>query len=598
MCDGYRASAPLGRAWRDVLSAFQPALGPVLARARPALAGRWAARGLLAMAFAVLAGCATAPAGPRNAGSAGAPPAAQATQADSGADSGISGGIWSPLTRRSSPAMVPGGLLQPIQTGSTMAFQVVTLDTPTDLWERVRRGFALANLEGDLVNQHEQWYATRPDYIQRMTERSSKYLFHVVEELERRNMPAELALLPFIESAFNPQAVSSAKAMGMWQFMPGTGKDFDLTQNAFRDDRRDVLASTRAALDYLQLLHRMFNDWHLALAAYNWGQGNVKKAIERNQRKGLPTGYEDLTMPAETRHYVPKLQAVKNIIARPSSFKTRLPNIGNHPFFDTVAIDKDMDVAQAARLAEIAEEDFRALNPSLHRPIIMASGSPQILLPWDNAGVFKRNLQYHIGPLASWTAWAVPGHMRTADIAKRFSMSDSELRQLNQIPPNMLVRAGSTLLVPRNSNAQAEVPSHLAEHAHLSLQPETVRQRATTKARKHDTLATLAKRLSADVSDLAQWNKLSANASLRAGQSLVYYREVSARAATLSSAMTSPRASATIRTKSSASSKASPSVAPKSAAGTGRGNAAPRKSRTAVAPKPSRSNKPVKPRRN
>ena len=213
-----------------------------------------------------------------------------------------------------------------------------TPNASSDLWVRIRQGMGMADLRGPRVQRRENWYASRPDYIQRMTERSGRYLFHIVEEIERRQMPMELALLPFIESAFNPEAVSSARAAGMWQFMPATGKSFDLKQNAFRDERRDVLASTEAALDYLQQLHDRFGDWHLALAAYNWGQGNVNRAITRNARAGLPTAYTDLKMPLETQDYVPKLQAVKNIVMRPEAFGVTLPEIDNHPFFNSVTI--------------------------------------------------------------------------------------------------------------------------------------------------------------------------------------------------------------------------------------------------------------------
>src|SRR3990167_5542618 len=337
--------------------------------------------------------------------------------------------------------LYPEGPLQAITPGRAGSRQIASTEPPRELWDRIRRGFAMPDLQNELVTDREQWYASRPEYMQRMTERSSKYLFHIVEELERRQMPTELALLPFIESAFNPQAVSSAKAAGMWQFMPATGKYFDLKQNAFRDDRRDVLASTRAALDYLKKLHGMFGDWHLALAAYNWGEGSVGRALAKNQRTGQPTGYLDLNMPMETRFYVPKLQAVKNIVSAPAAFNSKLPLIENHPYFQSVTIRRDIDLALAAKLAEVPLADFKALNPSINRPVIMAAGTPQILLPWDNAEIYQSNLEgYSGGRLASWTVWIAPSTMRPADAAKRVGMGEAELRSVNNIPPKVVIR--------------------------------------------------------------------------------------------------------------------------------------------------------------
>jgi membrane-bound lytic murein transglycosylase D len=401
---------------------------------------------------------------------------------------------------------------------------VTPLQAPSELWDRIRRGYALPDLQNELVGVHERWYASRPDYIQRMTERSRKYLFHIVEEIERRNMPAELALLPFIESAFNPQAVSTAKAAGMWQFMPATGRDFELKQSVFRDDRRDVLASTRAALDYLQRLHTMFGDWHLALAAYNWGEGNVGRAIARNKRAGLGTGYEDLNMPNETRNYVPKLQAIKNIVGAPGNFNTELPLIENHPYFQEVEITRDIDVSLAARLADVKLEDFRALNPSASRPVILAAGTRRILLPWDNAEVFKRNFQAHnAGQFASWTAWTAPSTMSVAEAARRTGMSETELRAVNSIPPRMLIKAGSALLVARSARMNEDVSSQVADYGRLGLAPETTRRRATIKAGKGETVASIARRYKLSAANVAEWNKVSAGASFQAGQAVVLY---------------------------------------------------------------------------
>jgi membrane-bound lytic murein transglycosylase D len=399
--------------------------------------------------------------------------------------------------------------------------QLTAGEIPDDLWVRIRNGFAMPDLQVDLVQDREQWYANRPDYIERMTARSSKYLYHIVEEIERRGMPTELALLPFIESAFNPQAVSSARASGMWQFMPRTGKDFDLKQNAFRDDRRDVLASTRAALDYLQRLHGMFGDWHLALAAYNWGEGNVGKAVNRAQRAGESVAYTDLRMPAETRMYVPKLQAMKNLVANPQGNGIQLPSIPNHPYFQTVPLPRDMDVALVARLAEVPLEDFKALNPSAHRPVLLAGGTPHILLPWDNAEIFERNKETYAGRLASWTVWVAPKNMKVPEAAKKVGMSESDLRSVNKIPPQMVIKAGSALLVPRSVRQEKDVSSKVADNGQLNLTPEVTMRKQTIKARKKDSLASVAKRYRVAVADVAKWNNLSVDSSLESGQKLV-----------------------------------------------------------------------------
>ena len=411
--------------------------------------------------------------------------------------------------------------LQALPETASSSHKVAEVEIPADLWIRIRRGFAMPDLQVDLVQDREQWYANRPDYIERMTARSSKYLYHIVEEIERRGMPTELALLPFIESAFNPQAVSSARASGMWQFMPRTGKDFDLKQNAFRDDRRDVLASTRAALDYLQRLYGMFGDWHLALAAYNWGEGNVGKSINRNQRAGQPVAYTDLRMPAETRMYVPKLQAMKNLVANPQDKGVQLPSIPNHPYFQTVPLPRDMDVALVARLAEVPLEDFKALNPSAHRPVLLAGGTPHILLPWDSAEIFQRNKAAYEGRLASWTVWVAPKNMKVPEAAKKVGMSEDELRSVNKIPPRMLIKAGSALLVPRSTRQDNDVTSKVADNGQLNLAPEVTLRKRTIKARKKDSLASVAKRYRVAIADVAKWNNLSPDSALKSGQKLV-----------------------------------------------------------------------------
>ncbi len=377
----------------------------------------------------------------------------------------------------------------------------------------------MPDVDSELVRKWEQFYATRPDYVMRITERGGRYLFHIVEEIQRRKMPLDLALLPFIESAFNPQAQSSARASGMWQFMPGTGKDFELRQNVFRDDRRDVLASTRAALDYLQMLYKRFGDWHLALAAYNWGQGNVQRAQDRNAKANLPTDYLSLRMPDETRNYVPKLQAIKNIVLRPDAFSLSVPTLANESFFISVPIEHDIDAALVARLAGLTLEDFQQLNPQLNKPVILAAGVPKVLLPHDNAERFLRELPLHLGPRASWTAWVAPRTLKPADAAKLVGMSETSLRELNRIPPRMLVTVGSTLLVPRAAHATANVSEQIADHGMMALSPEAraLRQLSFRAGKKGDSVAAVAKRYGLSADNVARSNGVSSTAHFAPG---------------------------------------------------------------------------------
>jgi membrane-bound lytic murein transglycosylase D len=444
-----------------------------------------------------------------------------------------------PATPATAAAASDQGAVAPVPPADAESFDAKPIDpvepdrpvnlqdaaAETDLWARVRSGFAMPDLDTDLVRNREQWYANRPDYVQRMTERGSRYLFHVVEELNKRGMPMELALLPFIESAFNPQAMSVARASGMWQFMPLTGKDYDLKQNIFRDDRRDVLASTRAALDYLGRLHKMFGDWHLALAAYNWGEGNVQRAIARNQKAGLPTDYLSLRMPEETRYYVPKLQAVKNIVSRPEAFALVLPELKNHPYFLSVPIERDIDVTLAAHLADVSIEEFRYLNPQMNKPVILAAGTPQVLLPYDNANAFGAAVAQHKGRLASWTAWVAPKTMKTADAARHAGMDESELRAVNDIPPRMLVKAGSTLLVPRAAHRESDVSERIAENAMLALASDgpKLRRVAIKIGRKGDSVGGVARRFGVRTEQVAQWNKVATSARFGAGTTVVVY---------------------------------------------------------------------------
>ena len=328
---------------------------------------------------------------------------------------------------------------------------VATVDLTTessDLWARMRQGFAMRDLSMDLVTDRQIWYLARPGALRNTLERGRKYLYFIVEELEKRGMPTELALLPMVESAYNPMAYSPARASGLWQFIPSTGKDFSLDQNWWVDERRDIVASTNAALTYLQALYEMHGDWHLALASYNWGENAVARAVAKNKAAGLPTEFAYLSMPQETRYYVPKLQALKNIIANPQLFGITLPPIPNEPYFVSIGTRGGMDLHTAAQLAEMPMKDFLELNPSFNRPVIPGESDHHVIVPKDKAGTFVTNLENHDRPLLSWKTYTVERGERVEQIAARFGISPTKLREVNGLAPRMRPGPGYTLLVP------------------------------------------------------------------------------------------------------------------------------------------------------
>ncbi|MHB1291866.1 MAG: lytic transglycosylase [Sulfuricella sp.] len=422
------------------------------------------------------------------------------------------------------------GLLGSPSITSIKSLNVVASEEPVDLWDRIRDGFALEELDSPLVQNHVAWYTNRPEYMRRMVERSQLYLYHIVEEVEKRGMPTEVALLPMIESAFNPKAYSRSHASGIWQFIPSTGKNFGLEQNWWYDGRRDVMASTDAALDYLQKLHDMFDSWELALAAYNWGEGSVQRAIAKNRKKGLPTDYLSLTMPAETRNYLPKLMAIKQIIMDPAARNLALASIPNRPYFTSVASTQHIDLAVAARLAEMPLTEFVSLNPAYNRPVINAKGTRTLLLPVDKVDTFTSNLESYDKPLVSWKSYTPARGEKIDKVARRFSISIARLKEINSITRRNKLSAGQTLLVPLSRN-EATIP--VFDEAQQAIESEeteplSVSSRFIYAVKKGDTLASIAKRHKISATQIKALNHLRSN-RLSNGQKLVIRQETLAK---------------------------------------------------------------------
>ena len=397
--------------------------------------------------------------------------------------------------------------IQALEWGSEGDGEAAAEARHDDVWQRIRDGFRIdeAAAQNPLVAVHESWFSARPDNVRRLAERSRPYLFHIVEELDRRAMPMEIALLPMIESAFNPTALSPSAASGIWQFIPSTGRHYGLKQDTWYDGRRDFTAATSAALDYLGKLYLDFGDWQLALAAYNCGEGCIARAIQNNLQQGLPTDYASLSLPNETRHYVPKLLALRNLIQAPDRYGIAIKQLPNQPYFNQVTVHASMDLQSAARLANMSSDEFAALNAAFPRKLIRSDTPVNLLVPVDKTDKFQRNLE--TGNWDTWQPYAAQKGERAADIARRFDISLARLEEHNQLhlKKGKLVGA-QTILVP------------VKNHGVAAAQNDTP---AATPARhevqRGDTLFGIARRYGLTVAELAQANP-GLEGGLKAGQ--------------------------------------------------------------------------------
>ncbi|OHX14156.1 peptidoglycan N-acetylmuramoylhydrolase [Chromobacterium sphagni] len=363
----------------------------------------------------------------------------------------------SPAIAGADPAVRAPGVDEALAAGLDMMLQNSSLlRNGDDVWKRAREGFRLDEVNADVVRRQERFYASRPEYFKRTLDRSRKYLFHIMNEVERRGMPTEIALLPMVESAFVPTAlsrvpayISPTGASGLWQIMPATGRQYGLEQTWWYDGRRDVMESTRAALDYLQNLYAQFGDWSLALAAYNWGEGNVARALAKAQAAGLPPTYENIRLPNETRNYVPKLLAVRNILLNPEKYGMRLDKFPNKPYFVAVSTGKHMNIDIAARLAGISVAEFKELNPAFNLPVYAYKAGRQMLLPAGKADKFEANLDKWSKPLLTWEVYIPKSDANAKDIANEHGMSANQLLAANRLSGSTL-KAGQPVLVAMN----------------------------------------------------------------------------------------------------------------------------------------------------
>lgn len=397
-----------------------------------------------------------------------------------------------------------------------------------DVWHRVRDGFVIADHETlDAETQHQlRWFVEHPDYVARVVERARPYLYHIVEEIDKRGMPMEIALLPVIESGYKPHAYSKSHASGLWQFIPATGQVFGLDQTWWYDGRRDVIKSTNAALDYLQKLYGYFGDWQLALAAYNCGEGTVGRAIKRNQEQGLATDFWSLDLPAETTAYVPKLMAVSHLVKFSERYDISLSPIDNTPYLGVVNVGSQIDLALAAKMADITEEELHLLNPAFNRWATAPEGPHHLLLPLTQVDIFKASLAtMPANKRVKWARHRIKGGESLSVIARSYNTSVSVIKRANKLSSNR-IRAGSHLMIPVASGQLSSTA--LAQADSGSAQPTAKTRKSVYTVKHGDTWWHIARKHDLDIKTLTGWNKKTAMDTLQPGQQLVLWASQSA----------------------------------------------------------------------
>lgn len=389
----------------------------------------------------------------------------------------------------------------------------------TTIWDRMLSLYALPEIDNARIDREVNWYLKNPEYLSRVQQRAEPYLYFILNEIESKNIPGELALLPVVESAFRPDAESPAQASGLWQFIPPTGRLYGLKQNSWYDARRDVVESTQAATTFLKELSETFNnDWLLALASYNAGKGNIRNAIDKNTDRGLPTDYWSLDLNNETSAYVPRLLAIAKIFANPEKYNLNLHQFPNEPYFELVDIKSQIDLGKAAEMAQTPIDHFFKLNPGFNRWSTDPTGPHRLLIPIDKAGSFKEKLaELPHEERIKWEHHTVAGKENLKTIAKKHNTSIEVIQEINHLD-NDSVAQGKILLIPVSYQALKGESTPALASVQTVPQPQASKQVYTIK--KGDTLWSVAQRFSVDTDDILSWNKLPKKAALKVGEKI------------------------------------------------------------------------------